>query len=30
MASAPAGLGIRETTGLITDTGARFLPHVIR
>jgi glutathionylspermidine synthase len=25
----PAGLGIRETTGLITDAGARFLPHVI-
>lgn len=26
----PAGLGIRETPGLITDTSARFLPHVIR
>lgn len=26
----PAGLGIRETTGLITDTSARFLPHLIR
>jgi glutathionylspermidine synthase len=25
----PAGLGIRETKGLITDAGARFLPHVI-
>ncbi|MEV6965323.1 glutathionylspermidine synthase family protein [Hamadaea sp. NPDC051192] len=25
----PAGLGIRETSGLITDTGARFVPHVI-
>jgi glutathionylspermidine synthase len=25
----PAGLGIRETVGLITDAGARFLPHVI-
>ncbi|MBV1855297.1 glutathionylspermidine synthase family protein [Catellatospora tritici] len=26
----PAGLGIRETAGLITDTTARFLPHLIR
>ncbi|MFH9659365.1 glutathionylspermidine synthase family protein [Streptomyces sp. NPDC017248] len=26
---APAGLGIRESTGLITDEYARFLPHVI-
>lgn len=26
----PAGLGIRETPGLITDTSARFLPHLIR
>jgi glutathionylspermidine synthase len=26
----PAGLGIRETPGLITDTGARFIPHLIR
>ena len=25
----PAGLGIRDTSGLITDTGARFVPHVI-
>ncbi|MGW1603791.1 glutathionylspermidine synthase family protein [Streptomyces eurythermus] len=25
----PAGLGIRESTGLITDEYARFLPHVI-
>jgi glutathionylspermidine synthase len=24
-----AGLGIRESTGLITDEYARFLPHVI-
>ncbi|MEU6505533.1 glutathionylspermidine synthase family protein [Streptomyces sp. NPDC046942] len=26
---APAGLGIRESAGLITDEYARFLPHVI-
>jgi glutathionylspermidine synthase len=26
----PAGLGIRETPGLITDTNARFIPHLIR
>jgi glutathionylspermidine synthase len=26
----PAGLGIRESAGLITDRAARFLPHVIR
>ncbi|MBV2355814.1 glutathionylspermidine synthase family protein [Streptomyces sp. J2-1] len=26
----PAGLGIRESSGLITDEYARFLPHVIR
>ncbi|MEU5421517.1 glutathionylspermidine synthase family protein [Streptomyces sp. NPDC020799] len=26
----PAGLGIRESAGLITDGYARFLPHVIR
>ncbi|MFJ2607776.1 glutathionylspermidine synthase family protein [Streptomyces sp. NPDC091279] len=26
----PAGLGIRESSGLITDTYARFLPHVIQ
>jgi glutathionylspermidine synthase len=26
----PAGMGIRESTGLITDLGARFVPHVIR
>jgi glutathionylspermidine synthase len=26
----PAGLGIRETPGLITDTSACFLPHLIR
>ena len=25
----PAGLGIRESSGLITDEYARFLPHVI-
>jgi len=25
----PAGLGIRESAGLITDEYARFLPHVI-
>jgi len=25
----PAGLGIRETPGLITDTTARFVPHLI-
>jgi glutathionylspermidine synthase len=25
----PAGLGIRETPGLITDTTAHFVPHVI-
>ena len=25
----PAGLGIRETSGLITDTSARFIPHLI-
>ncbi|AKN70817.1 glutathionylspermidine synthase [Streptomyces sp. PBH53] len=25
----PAGLGLRESTGLITDEYARFLPHVI-
>ncbi|HEX6682274.1 MAG TPA: glutathionylspermidine synthase family protein [Candidatus Limnocylindrales bacterium] len=25
-----AGMGIRESTGLITDLGARFVPHVIR
>ena len=24
-----AGLGIRETTGLITDNGAAFVPHRI-
>jgi hypothetical protein len=24
-----AGLGIRESTGLITDTNARFVPHYI-
>jgi glutathionylspermidine synthase len=26
----PAGLGIRETTGLITNTSASFVPHLIR
>jgi len=26
----PAGLGIRETPGLITDASATFVPHVIR
>lgn len=26
----PAGLGIRESAGLVTDGYARFLPHVIR
>lgn len=26
----PAGMGIRESAGLITDLGARFVPHVIR
>ncbi|MFC5909909.1 glutathionylspermidine synthase family protein [Streptacidiphilus monticola] len=26
----PAGLGIRESAGLVTDEYARFLPHVIR
>jgi len=26
----PAGLGIRETVGLITDDTARFVPHLIR
>lgn len=26
----PAGLGIRETPGLITDTSATFVPHLIR
>ncbi|MFJ6214459.1 glutathionylspermidine synthase family protein [Streptomyces sp. NPDC092296] len=26
----PAGLGIRESAGLITDEYARFLPHIIR
>ncbi|MBT2384814.1 glutathionylspermidine synthase family protein [Streptomyces sp. ISL-11] len=26
----PAGLGIRESEGLVTDGYARFLPHVIR
>jgi glutathionylspermidine synthase len=25
----PAGLGIRETPGLITDVSATFVPHVI-
>ena len=25
-----AGLGIRESAGLVTDEYARFLPHVIR
>lgn len=25
----PAGLGIRESDGLVTDTYARFVPHVI-
>jgi glutathionylspermidine synthase len=25
----PAGLGIRESAGLITDEFARFVPHVI-
>jgi glutathionylspermidine synthase len=25
-----AGLGIRESSGLVTDEYARFLPHVIR
>ncbi|GHH07578.1 putative glutathionylspermidine synthase [Streptomyces rubradiris] len=29
VAGEPAGLGIRESTGLITDEYARFLPHVI-
>jgi glutathionylspermidine synthase len=24
-----AGLGIRESSGLVTDEYARFLPHVI-
>ncbi|MDT7632343.1 MAG: hypothetical protein QOI50_4273, partial [Pseudonocardiales bacterium] len=24
-----AGLGIRETTGLVTDDGAAFVPHRI-
>jgi glutathionylspermidine synthase len=27
---APAGMGIRETAGLITDGSARFVPHLIR
>jgi len=26
----PAGMGIRESEGLITDLGARFVPHLIR
>lgn len=26
----PAGLGIRESDGWVTDTSARFVPHVIR
>jgi glutathionylspermidine synthase len=26
----PAGLGIRESGGLVTDGYARFVPHVIR
>ncbi|MFE0629747.1 glutathionylspermidine synthase family protein [Streptomyces sp. NPDC058864] len=30
VADEPAGLGIRESAGLVTDTYARFLPHVIR
>lgn len=30
VADEPAGLGIRESAGLITDVDARFLPHVIR
>jgi glutathionylspermidine synthase len=25
----PAGMGIRETTGLITDVSATFVPHLI-
>jgi glutathionylspermidine synthase len=25
-----AGLGIRESSGLVTDEYARFLPHVVR
>ncbi|MGW2954297.1 glutathionylspermidine synthase family protein [Streptomyces eurythermus] len=29
VAGEPAGLGIRESAGLITDEYARFLPHVI-
>ncbi|NUR62715.1 MAG: glutathionylspermidine synthase family protein [Catenulispora sp.] len=29
VAGEPAGLGIRESDGLITDTYARFVPHVI-
>ncbi|MEU1620614.1 glutathionylspermidine synthase family protein [Streptomyces sp. NPDC005722] len=30
VADEAAGLGIRESAGLVTDTYARFLPHVIR
>jgi glutathionylspermidine synthase len=29
VAGEPAGLGIRESDGLVTDTYARFVPHVI-
>jgi glutathionylspermidine synthase len=25
----PAGLGIRESTGLVTNNLSRFVPHVI-
>jgi len=26
---APAGMGIRETSGLVTDNFSRFVPHMI-
>ncbi|NUR29882.1 MAG: glutathionylspermidine synthase family protein [Catenulispora sp.] len=29
VAGEPAGLGVRESDGLVTDTYARFVPHVI-
>jgi glutathionylspermidine synthase len=29
VADEPAGLGIRESDGLITDSCSRFVPHVI-
>ena len=30
IAGAPAGIGIRETPGYVTNNTARFVPHVVR